>query len=68
MNNIPNGGFPPLKIKKQNNNKEKHVNNKERGFSKKIQPNIRQILLNTSKTNILEQNKVDNKLYVVTDL
>jgi hypothetical protein len=65
MNNIPNGGFPPLKLKK------KEINNKERGFFKKNQTNIniRQILLNSTKKKILSnENKDDNLLQEVTNL
>tara|TARA_B110000971_G_C19990958_1_gene491940 strand:+ start:1331 stop:1531 length:201 start_codon:yes stop_codon:yes gene_type:complete len=54
MNKIPNGGFPPLKFKKT---LEKQ-NNKDRLFSKPIQKNIniRQILINNSKKDIINEN------------
>jgi hypothetical protein len=63
MNKIPNGGFPPLKLKKTI---EKKTNNKNRSFTKPININIRQILINNSNKNIINNN--EQKLEEVNDL
>lgn len=65
MNKIPNGGFPPLKLKKTI---EKKTNNKNRSFSKPMQNNIniRQILFNNYNKNIIIND--DQQLEEVNDL
>jgi hypothetical protein len=63
MNKIPNGGFPPLKLKKTI---EKKTNNKNRSFTKPININIRQILINNRNKNII--NNDEQQLEEVNDL
>ena len=63
MNKIPNGGFPPLKLKKTI---EKKTNNKNRSFTKPININIRQILINNPNKNII--NNGEQQLEEVNNL
>jgi hypothetical protein len=67
MNKIPNGGFPPLKLKKTI---EKKTNNKNRSFSKPMQNNIniRQILFNNYNKNNIIKNNYEQQLEEVNDL
>ena len=54
----PNAGFPPLRLKKNNN-----IDNKTRAF----QPNIRTILLDNQKTSFTKNNN-DSELEIVNSL
>lgn len=67
MNKMPNGGFPPLKLKIT---LEKKSNNKDRLFAKSIQKdiNIREILLNNSKKKIINKHSDNNELDEVNDI
>lgn len=66
MNNLPNGGFPPIKYCKDNKNEKTEVS-KERHFAASVNQifsskNIKPIALDTNKNN------VDNNLYELTDI
>jgi hypothetical protein len=54
----PNAGFPPLRLKKNNN-----IDNKTRAF----QPNIRTILLDNQKTSFTKNNN-DSELEIINSL
>ena len=59
--NLPNGGFPPIKLCNKNN--EKHIKvSKERLYSSNIKNiNIRKILNNNIKKSIVFDDKEDTK-------
>jgi hypothetical protein len=66
MNNLPNGGFPPIKYCKDTKNEKTEVS-KERHFAATVNQifsskNIKPVILDTNKNN------VDNNLYELTDI
>jgi hypothetical protein len=63
---LPNGGFPPIKLISEKNDKK--VNIKERGAKSSINKNIniRDILVN--KSNESEKQIKTNEINVITDL
>ena len=63
IESMPNAGFPPLRLKKNNNN----INNKERFYQSNINTSIRNILLNNQKIPIKTINN-DTELEIIHSL
>jgi len=59
-----NGGFPPLKIIKKNDNKEKHVKSKKSHKLNNINLNIKNILSSSVVKPMIDLNKQSSEIII----